>query len=100
MIARTPRVAAMAIGLFLTATSAIAQGTSSAKPMWLTPMDYIEIRQLVSRYAFAVDTGNNNGYDYADLFSADGELPRDAASRAETAALLRDLTARRGLAVK
>ncbi|HVZ19641.1 MAG TPA: nuclear transport factor 2 family protein, partial [Vicinamibacterales bacterium] len=52
------------------------QHGDARKPMALTPMDYVEIRQLVARYAFAVDTGNNNGYDYADLFSADGEFMR------------------------
>src|SRR5215472_10639219 len=66
------------------------QGRSSAKPMTLTPMDYVEIRQLVNRYAFAVDTGNNNGFDYADLFSADGEFMRPyARGREQLAALAR-----------
>jgi len=87
---RTPRVAATAIGLFLTAATATAQGIAPAKPAPLTPMDYIEIRQLVSRYAFAVDTGSNNGYDYADLFSADGEFMRPyARGREQLAALAR-----------
>jgi len=90
MISSAPRVTATAIGLFLTAATAIAQGTSSSKAIALTPMDYIEIRQLVSRYAFAVDTGNNNGYDYADLFSADGEFMRPyARGREQLAALAR-----------
>ena len=40
--------------------------------MALTAMDYIQIKQLVNRYAFALDTGSRNGYDYADLFSPDG----------------------------
>ncbi len=57
--------------------ASVLQGQQkAAKPMALTPMDYVEIRQLVSRYAFAVDTGNDNGYDYADLFAADGEFMR------------------------
>jgi hypothetical protein len=34
--------------------------------------DYIEIQQLLHRYAFALDTCSNNGYDYADLFTPDG----------------------------
>jgi hypothetical protein len=90
MMKSMPRVAAMAIALFLSATTAIAQGPSSAKAMSLTAMDYIEIRQLVSRYAFAVDTGNNNGYDYADLFTADGEFMRPyARGREQLAALAR-----------
>lgn len=40
----------------------------------LTALDYIEIQQLVSKYALAIDTCSNNGYDYADLFTADGEF--------------------------
>jgi len=35
-------------------------------------MDYFQIQQLVSRYARALDTCSNNGYDYADLFADDG----------------------------
>jgi hypothetical protein len=66
------------------------QVKSTAKPMALTPMDYVEIRQLVNRYAFAVDTGSDNGYDYADLFSADGEFMRPyARGREQLAALAR-----------
>ena len=38
----------------------------------LTALDYIEIQQLVNRYAFAIDTCSNNGYDYADLYTPDG----------------------------
>src|SRR5688572_28032944 len=41
-------------------------------PQPLTGLDYIEIQQLVSKYARAIDTCSNNGYDYADLFTADG----------------------------
>jgi hypothetical protein len=38
----------------------------------LTALDYFEIGQLVAKYARAIDTCSNNGYDYADLFTADG----------------------------
>jgi actinorhodin biosynthesis protein ActVIA len=57
----------------------------------LTAMDYVQIRQLVARYAFALDTGTNNGYDYADLFTADGEFVRQPAAkgREQLAALAR-----------
>jgi hypothetical protein len=66
------------------------QKNSPGKPMTLTPLDYVEIRQLASRYGFAVDTGSNNGYDYADLFSADGEFMRPyAKGREQLAALAR-----------
>ena len=42
------------------------------KPMELTALDYIQIQQLVARYAQYIDTCSNNGYDYADLFAEDG----------------------------
>lgn len=42
----------------------------------LTTEDYVEIQQLVSRYAYALDTAANNGHDYADLFAADAEFVR------------------------
>jgi len=38
----------------------------------LTPQDYLDIQQLVNKYAFAIDTCSNNGYDYADLYTPDG----------------------------
>jgi hypothetical protein len=38
----------------------------------LTAMDYIEIQQLLARYAFALDTGADDGYMYADLYTPDG----------------------------
>ena len=52
---------------------AIVAGTRAAsKSPALTALDYIEIQQLVNRYAFAIDTCSNNGYDYADLYTPDG----------------------------
>lgn len=57
------------------AVSAGAQAQSSAPaPRELTALDYIQIQQLVARYARAIDTCSNNGYDYADLYTADGEF--------------------------
>jgi hypothetical protein len=43
-----------------------------AKAPALTPLDYIEIRQLVARYGYAVDTGADDGKMCADLFAPDG----------------------------
>jgi SnoaL-like protein len=43
-----------------------------ANPAELTALDYFQIQQLVARYARAIDTCSNNGYDYADLFTPDG----------------------------
>jgi hypothetical protein len=83
----------VAIGVGVLAPVARGQqksATAAARPMTLTPMDYIEIKQLVNRYGFAVDTGSDNGYDYADLFSADGEFMRPyAKGREQLAALAR-----------
>src|SRR5579864_9532013 len=45
---------------------------ASAKKVALTPQDYIDIQQLVARYAYEIDNCTNNGYDYADLYTADG----------------------------
>src|SRR4051794_14586794 len=86
--------AALAVGLGVAVLTQAAvssqQAGSSAKATALTALDYIEIKQLVSRYAFAVDTGSNNGYDYADLFAADGEFMRPyARGREQLAALAR-----------
>ncbi|HUA01989.1 MAG TPA: nuclear transport factor 2 family protein [Candidatus Aquilonibacter sp.] len=45
---------------------------ASTQAMVLTAQDYIEIQELAARYAYAIDKCTNNGYDYADLYTADG----------------------------
>lgn len=45
---------------------------ANAQTAALTALDYYEIAQLVNRYAYAIDTCANNGYDYANLFTEDG----------------------------
>lgn len=61
-------------GLLIAACTAspAASRAQSAEPAALTALDYFEIGQLVARYARAIDTCSNNGYDYADLFTPDG----------------------------
>lgn len=51
-----------------------AQQSASAgtPPGTLRASDHVEIRNLVAKYARAIDTCSNNGYDYADLYTADG----------------------------
>jgi len=74
-----------------------AQSASKArKPMALTPMDYIEIQQLVARYGYALDTGapEGTGNEYADLFTSDGEfvgpgIPDNSQGHDKLAALAR-----------
>ena len=48
-----------------------APPSALARPA-LAPHDYIEIQQLVRKYAWALDGGDNYGYAYADLFTPDG----------------------------
>jgi hypothetical protein len=60
----------MMLALFLIlASTASARKARSAD---LTALDYFQIQQLVAKYARAIDTCSNNGYDYADLFTPDG----------------------------
>jgi actinorhodin biosynthesis protein ActVIA len=58
----------------LSASAVLASPAASTaqRPTELTALDYIQIQQLVARYARAMDTCSNNGYDYADLYTADG----------------------------
>ncbi len=37
----------------------------------LSTRDYLEIEQLVHKYGWALDSGENNGYAYADLYAPD-----------------------------
>jgi hypothetical protein len=43
----------------------------------LSGQDYAEIEQLIYRYGLAIDTCSNGGYDYADLYTADGVFVDD-----------------------
>jgi actinorhodin biosynthesis protein ActVIA len=60
----------------------------TAKVQTLTALDYAQIQQLVARYSYALDTGADNGYAYADLFAADGAFGR-VAGRDQLAATAR-----------
>jgi hypothetical protein len=58
---------------YVAAERASPVGTGAAgQPIALTALDYVEIQQLVAKYAKAIDTCSNNGYDYADLYTPDG----------------------------
>ncbi len=64
----------IALGLTIGAFPIIAARANAAvtKTPTLTPMDYIEIQQLVRKYGWALDSGENYGYAYADLYTPDG----------------------------
>jgi hypothetical protein len=63
---QTQIVIASALILISTASA------QKARPAELTALDYFQIQQLVAKYARAIDTCSNNGYDYADLFTPNG----------------------------
>src|SRR4030095_15203347 len=73
------RIALLKVALLVIVAGGVAaaarmyaiQDTGRVAPA-LTALDYIEIQQLVNRYAFAIDTCSNNGYDYAELYTPDG----------------------------
>ncbi|HVY63571.1 MAG TPA: nuclear transport factor 2 family protein [Gammaproteobacteria bacterium] len=53
------------------ATAQSQTAPASAGPA-LGARDYLEIEQLVYKYGWALDSGENNGFAYADLYTADG----------------------------
>jgi hypothetical protein len=46
--------------------------TAEAAGGKLSAGDYLEIQQLLYKYAHGIDTCGNNGYDYANVFTEDG----------------------------
>jgi hypothetical protein len=61
------------LGVSIAVTLHAQSGSQSpSTPVALTPQDYLDIQQLVSEYAWAIDHCTNNGYGYADLFLPDG----------------------------
>jgi len=59
----------------------------------LTAMDYVEIHNLVAKYARGNDTCGNNGYMYADLFTADGSFNSSRSGKLGTPAVGREALA-------
>lgn len=60
------------VAVCLAVSSGVSGQPPATAPRELTALDYLEIQQLVAKYARAIDTCSNNGYDYADLFTLDG----------------------------
>jgi hypothetical protein len=63
-------VGAASLGGILAAIGIV--NSQEAAPPRLTADDRAEIVELMYRYGHAIDTCANNGYDYADLYTADG----------------------------
>ena len=70
-----------ACALFVATLFTLPLSSPAQEPVELTALDYIEIQQLVSKYARAIDTCSNNGYDYADLYTPDGIFMPSVAGR-------------------
>jgi uncharacterized protein (TIGR02246 family) len=63
----------IAIAVLLSLTVVPAQkATPGAPSRSFSASDQIEIQQLVRKYAWALDSGDNYGYAFADLFTPDG----------------------------
>jgi uncharacterized protein (TIGR02246 family) len=65
---------ALVVGLATPGRMEARQAAGKAAPKTVPAQDQVEIQQLVSRYAYAYDTGADNCYTYADLFTSDGEF--------------------------
>ncbi len=71
-------VAAIAVLAFFAgrgATTLTGGGVAvAAEAVELTALDYQQITQLINRYAYGIDTCGGNGYDYANVFTSDGQF--------------------------
>jgi hypothetical protein len=74
----------------------VAWGQQKITGGTLTAADYVEIQQLVARYAYAVDTHADNGNAYADLFAPDGVFGGKTTGRDALAKLALSTQADRG----
>ena len=72
--AKFARASVIAAFLVALAVPVAAQRNSAATAATLSAQDYLDIQQLSARYAFLIDTCANGGYDFADLFTTDGEF--------------------------
>lgn len=81
---KTALMLASSVAIVLVGLAQAQKGTNPAfKPPPLTPADYLQIRQLVARDSYAIDTGADDGAVYASLFAADGAF-LDRTGRATT----------------
>jgi hypothetical protein len=58
--------------LTLSTVTAQAQTVPTSTDPALSSGDYLEIEQLVYKYGWALDSGDDNGFAYADLYTSDG----------------------------
>ena len=63
---------AVSAAVSLVTAVAVAEQQRKSVKNTLTAADFVEIQQLVNKYADAIDNCTNNGYDYATLYTEDG----------------------------
>jgi hypothetical protein len=80
-------VAALAVGAIAVGVAWAQQRGGSVKP--LSTQDILDIQQLGAKYAYGLDTGADNGYYYANVFTADGNFGTTV-GRENLAALARE----------
>jgi hypothetical protein len=90
---RTLLVTTLAVGVMAVL---VVRAQQKPKAPTLTAGDYVEIQQLVARYAYAFDTHAENGYAYADLFAPDGVFGGQTRGREALAELARNTQKERG----
>jgi hypothetical protein len=71
-VLKCKNAAIAALGLALLAFGGTSAQQQSSPTPTLDVLDYLEIEQLVYRYGYALDTGADNGFAYADLYTSDG----------------------------
>jgi hypothetical protein len=64
----------VSIGMLAPVQAQQKSATSQKSATKLAAQDYLDIQQLVNRYSYALDLPGDNGFELADLFTADGEL--------------------------
>lgn len=75
---QTMRIAVFSVaGLALFALGVVWAQQQGSRNVGFTAQDYFEIEQLMYRYAHAIDTCSNDGYDYADVYTDDGVFVDD-----------------------
>jgi len=85
-------LAAVALGAGIGTLATMQAQQQRGQAPALTALDYIQIQQLVAHYSYALDTGADDGYMYADLFAPDGVMRtggRDVKGREDLARLVR-----------
>jgi len=82
MSKRTVLVAlTLCVGLMALTALPARHVVAAASPAALTALDYLQIQQLVARYAYALDSGADAGRMYADLFAPGGAFLEPSGER-------------------